>query len=297
MPSTPDRSFWQSGIDITRESARVARETIFFLHVVKSGGSTFVSSLITSKKWRSAEFPYPPSPTSSGRRMNRWSRAEGEPWLQDLQKVRSRMSPQRGLVVWGGHPTFDHISWLAAELTPAQQKPQVVSLFRPTRERAVSRFRDYWARAALGELPTRAAAKHNRQNGNLPFETFQQDIREFKADSIHYRDSHGAIDGPLWFHTVLTHPGLPFLLKDIFGPVGALDDALNSGRLTFIPTTNIDAEITRLTGSRPVRVRVSPPKPPDVALAIEQSAELIQQMVDEDAEHEEVIRAYLARHQ
>jgi hypothetical protein len=295
MLSTYDRAFWQRGIDITRESVSAARETIFFLHVAKSGGSSFVSALATSPHWRSAEFPYPPSTTPSGPRSNRWGRAHVEPWLSELESVRNRMSPRRGLLVWGGHPTFDHMRWLAEELTPDEHQPQVLSIFRPTRDRAISRFRDYWARAAIADLPPRLAARYNRRNGTLSLEKFRQDIQEFKADSMHYRDANGAIDGRLWFHTVLTDPGFPFLLKDIFGPVENLAEALTSGTLTLIPTSTLDVEISRLTGTHPSRVRVSPALPAEVARAIEQSAELISQMADADAQHEEVVRAYFAR--
>ncbi len=287
-----DRSFWQPGLKDARESALIAREAFVFLHLAKSGGTTFLRSMIESPLWRSMEFPYPPSQFSSVRRARLWTRAKSEPWLGSVQDVRRSITSRTGFFVWGGHATFDHVSWLAHEILPRDSRTRVVTTFRPMRERAVSRFRDYWAQAALGALPRRQLIAEVKPAPWESRDVFLSDREAFYRDSQNYRDASGKIDGNRWFRDVFMNPGFPFLSRDVFGSVETLETALSSGVLRAIPLKKLDSELVALTGARPSRARVSPAVPDDVAQALEKPGEFLQKMIDADAAYDAVFERY-----
>ena len=284
---------YRRAIELTRESAQVAKETIVFLHTAKSGGTSFGHAFIRSKHWSVIDIPYPiprhygdPADEVGVRRMpDRWFRA--------IERVHSTVSPSTQLFVLGGHPPYSHVSKLADEILPGHAEPHVLMTYRPTRDRLVSRFKDYWARAALAQLSRRKIASLNRSGEKMPLDDFRRDLQEFHRDSLNYRSADGRIDGSRWFRDVYAIPAFPFLLNEIFESPDALSEALSSGKLRVVPIEDLDRVASELTSTKPRRMRVSPATPTEVLAAIDESQELIQRMVESDAPYEEILQAHL----
>jgi hypothetical protein len=144
----------------------------------------------------------------------------------------------------------------------------------------------------MADLPSRQLRAENKRNGWHSPEELLADVHDFRRDSQNYRDASGKIDGNRWFRDVLMNPGFPFLSRDVFGSVEALEGALSSGALRAIPLQKLDSEIMAMTGDRPARVRVSPTIPDEVARALEETGEYLQKMIDADAAYDTVFERY-----
>ena len=294
MPPTNDKDFWRPGVELMREATANARETIVFLHLAKSGGSTITRAFAQSKRWERVKFPYA-SPTDSEPHTNWRGRPVVAPWLTDARRAARRVNAATGIFIVGGHPPFEHVSWVARELGLNRPNLRIVTVFRSARARIVSRFRDYWAHAATVQLSDREIARINRAGERRQLEEFRRDIDEFHRDSLNYRDASGRIDGRRWFRDVFTSPSFPFLFNEVFGSPETLRSALSSQKLEVVELEKLDAFLREMTGTSPRRVRVSPGTPREVAVAIDESADIIQRMVDSDAEYEQIFRDYLAQ--
>ena len=165
--------------------------------------------------------------------------------------------------------------------------------YRPTRDRLISRFKDYWARAAMAQLSRRKIASLNRSGEMMPLDDFFRDLQDFHRDSLNYRTTDGQIDGFRWFRDVYATPPFPFLLNEIFESPDVLREALSSGKLRVVPIEDLDRVASELTRTKPRRMRVSPATPPEVLAGINESHEMIQRMVDSDVPFEEILRAHL----
>jgi hypothetical protein len=182
---------------------------------------------------------------------------------------------------------------LADQLAVHDTVPKVVMCYRPTRERIISRFRDYWAQVKRAET-------HSQESWTTvpegPFRNrFIQDLKDFYRDSLNYRDDSGRIDGARWFRDISANPNFPFLLCEVFASTEQLTGALDSHKLKVIPLLDLDREILELTGVEFPRTRVSPPVPPEVSRAIDESLASIDQMVQRDTEFERVMTAHISR--
>lgn len=292
VPNTS--SSYRRAIELTRETAEVAQETIVFLHTAKAGGTSFGHAFIRSKHWSVIDLPYPP-PRNYGDLSDDGSVVTTpDRWVRGIERLRNSVSKSSRLFVLGGHPPYAHMSWLADEILSGHAESHVLMTYRPTRDRLISRFKDYWSRAAMAELPWRKLASLNRAGEKMPMEHFLRDLQEFQRDSLNYRSTDGRIDGLRWFRDVYATPAFPFLLNEVFESPDALRDALSSGKLRVLPIENLDQVALKLTKTKPHRMRVSPATPPEVVTAISEAQEMIQRMVDSDAVYEEILQTHLA---
>jgi hypothetical protein len=293
MNTRGERSFWTPGIKQARAVARVARETLVFLHIAKSGGTSLRRAIEASDRWQDIEFPYPPLEATLPTRRRFWRARGHKSWVSAAKSVKRQSSSDKSLFIWGGHPTYSHSKWLAEQLTVHENTPTVVMTYRPSRERTISRFRDYWARVQLADIYSQESWTTVPEG---PFRNrYIQDLKDFYRDSLNYRDDSGRIDGARWFRDISANPNFPFLLCEVFASPEQLTGALDSHKLKVIQLLDLDQEILELTGVEFPRARVSPPVPPEVSRAIDESLASIDQMVQRDTEFERVVTAHISR--
>jgi hypothetical protein len=146
-------------------------------------------------------------------------------------------------------------------------------------------FCDYWKMATRLEVPNERDRLH-RANVHA----------RYSADSKHYVNSTGWIDGCAWFRSVAEHgTGMPFFLSEMFdGSVMNFRIALSRGELVLVRLNEVDDWIGQMTGVRPTtRRRVSSvDRPRAVTDAVEDARVLIEELAERDWEYDQAADEY-----
>jgi len=278
---------WKPLIRIAKPAVVRANETIVFLHLPKTGGSTFNYAVRNSSDW--IEYKFPPLHVNTGTVCGcKDPLCDKEvSYLKKLEAFADSIDDTKHLFVTTGHSTFAESTWLAERLSTKKGTPQILAVVRPARERIVSMFRDYWEQVATAEeylAGTKSSTVHRHAVG-----------RRYLADSQHYRDETGRIDGVAWFSTFAQYRGgVTFLMEQVFEQQpDVLANALADGRLKAIPTAELDATTESITGKEARRRRVSSAPSAFLTAAIEESAELIDAIAAFDAPFDAVLADHL----
>lgn len=268
---------WAADIPaIAAATARSVRSAVH-LHPPKTGGSTFQGALRTSPGWDGIEFP------SLWRTTNPCSCSAG---CRDAPRppLSAADLPESGgsLLLGVHHVTYAEVCWLRETLAQHGGRVDVTFMtVRPTRQRLVSIFRDYWTEVRIAEEYAQGAPAASPHRATV--------VRSYAADSRHYLRPDGSIDGTSWFRAFSVHgSGSPFFMREVFDDPQTVRDEIDTGRLTLVPSSQIDAVLTDLTGSPPKhRVRVSAPIHPEaVAAALDDASDLIDELARRDDEYE-----------
>lgn len=251
--------------------------TLLYLHPPKTGGSTFQETARQSPGWDGIDLP------SLWRMTNPCQCGTG---CRDAPRppLSADSLPASGgsLLVSLSHVPYSAAAWLRERITDQGGTVDgVLMTVRPSRERLVSMFRDYWTQVRLAEDYASGATTANGHRLEV--------VRHYANDSRHYLRQDGSIDGRAWFSAFAEHgSGTTFFLSDVFDDPRIARDEIDTGRLTLVPMSQIDAVLTDLTGSPPRRrARVSEPIHAEaVAAALEDASELIDELARRDAAYE-----------
>lgn len=284
----PDVSSWKPGLRAARAAVREAEQTILFLHLAKTGGTSVGFATRNSKDWVSIKFP------SAHAKSGKVCVCGGDGCNQestDMDKVRASptlVADGKSLFIRTGHSRYQSVSWLGNQISSRDTSPTMLTTVRPARERIVSMFRDYWEQVGRGELYASGEAVARTQH-------VKNVALNYLADSAHYRDESGAINGVDWFNAfTLTRGGLFFLLDDVFDrQPELLETALSTGRLLPVPTRELDGYLRNLSGSEPVRRRVSSEPSPAITAAIHDARDLIDELAAIDRPYDLLLREHL----
>jgi hypothetical protein len=281
---------WLPGIDSARRAVRHANDAMVFLHLAKSGGTTVRATIIRHPKWHDAPFP---QSTQRVGAMCTCSDPNCTHALESFEQI-AALTPNvvRGsrLLVTNGHATFGQSRWLARAVAPRGTVVQILMSVRPARSRLVSLFRDYWndyyraVRDQAGELdltvddPTITKTEHGRSERN-----------KLVRDSQRFLLADSKIDGRFWFESFNPGRGYPFWLHEIFESPAQMVSAMESGELRVVPLARLDDLIIEMTAQPPSRFRVSTARVPEVEAALEQSADIIDRLSDQDREYDALL--------
>ena len=201
-------SQWKPLVRIAKPASARAKETIVFLHLPKTGGSTFNYSVRNSDDW--IEYKFPSLHAKTGKACGCLDPLCDHElsYIKKLATINDSIDDTKHLFVTSGHSTFAESTWLAERLSTKKGTPTILAVVRPARERVVSMFRDYWEQVATAEdyiAETKTASVHRQAIG-----------RRYLADSRHYRDETGRIDGLAWFSTFAQYRGgVTFLMEHV----------------------------------------------------------------------------------
>jgi len=266
------RATWGPLVDRLQSLVAAADDTVFFLHLPKTGGSSLTRALhsdpqhllvLTGLSYRAA----------ANRRSDRRHLATADPAL----------GAGRTLVLKLGHESYDAVEWLERRSGPRPLASWTI--VRPARTRIESMFTDYWMRVAEAEAVARGA----------PVAPERRTVLDgYRADAVHYRRPDGFIDGRAWFTAFTIHGGgIPFSLAEVFGTPDHLHRLLDRGTLTVIPTSGIDA-FSAARGLDGARRRVSTNRDdPAVRDALVASEDLIDELARRDAAFDRVLADHL----
>jgi hypothetical protein len=279
-------SGWKPALQPLSAAVKQARETFVFLHLPKTGGSSFVYAMNNAPGWVGLKLP--PLHSEAGKICNCGDPKCDSPnrSMDKIAKLAPTLDSTKGLFIMNGHSKFSELDWLTDQLSSRATQARMIAVVRPARERVVSMFRDYWEQVNKAEIDTEETSQRAVHMKNVR--------NRYLADAAHYRDETGRIDGPRWFSTFARYRGgITFQLNQIFDQKpDVLAKALASGQLQAIPTFELDTALEKMTGIKPERRRVSSQPSDFLTTAIEDSADLI----DTIAAFDEPFDAVLADH-
>ncbi len=275
---------WDFYAESILAAAEHAPRAVAFLHLPKTGGSSIEANVKSSSKWTKVKI------------LN----SLGDPNIctcgltecrQDLGKhlaqIRTDVTSKKPLFLSFGHEQYRSVRWMLDELSRAGASFELVTTVRPVRARLVSMFTDYWTQVFKAE-------RYN--SGEIDLTPHQiRVLSGYLLDSTHYRNGR-VIDGEAWFRAFSVHgPGIPFLLSEVFDrSTSVLRDALESGALRVVPTSQLDGFLHELTGKEtPERSRVSVALSKPLQDALDQAKTLIDSLVEKEAPYDHVIAEYL----
>lgn len=283
---TPYDVAWGPLLEAVAAAARRAPQTLVYLHLPKTGGTTVARTLEASSSWSLVRLPL----SLVGRQ---GCSCGQQPCVEDTFRaealaLQTADSPARPLFIKFSHESFAAVEWLVEGLrSRGATLPTTVMAVRPARARLVSAFRDYWTQVGLAEAALDGTATMSAHRIRV--------TNQYLADSAHYRREDGSINGPVWFSAFAQYgPGVPFSLAEVFVSPERLDRALTHGHLVATPTADLSATMGALTGLPfDQRHRVSRPTATEaVTDALQASQDVIDAIALRDAEFD----AVLARH-
>lgn len=276
---------WGPDLPALAQISAASRRSWIFVHPPKSGGTTLWSAFDASPDWRHhrlvalERFSTPCECGSGCPHGPRDTRIVDPTWARTTES----------LLVAVGHVPYSVGAWLRDALTDEGGRvDKTVMTIRPTRDRVVSMFRDYWTQVRLAR---------DAENGAELSPHRLLDVRGYANDARHYERRDGSIDGRRWFTSFARYgSGTPFFLSEIFdGPDHAEAEVAN-GRLTLLQTSNIDSWITGILGSPPVRARVSSPAHPEaVEAALADARDLVDELARRDDDYAWMVNASTAQ--
>jgi hypothetical protein len=289
---SPYQSFWKPGVGRVRAVVKESREIFVFLHLAKTGGSSLCDAMMRTHLWSFVQFPEPHRGIASPCSCGAPSCPPGHVFDVMIPPTFEREAPGRGLFVNTSHVTYDLARWLAKSISMRGHRARMVTTVRPARRRAISYFRDYWEQVSKADLPLEQV--HPDISTKADAARLQSDLNFYKEDSRYYLNADGSINGRAWFEAqVLNAAGFPFLLRDVFGHPSSLEQAIAKDSLLIIPTAEIDMNLERVGLDLPRRMRVSSPPSVQLTDAIERSTEVLDRIVEAEAEYDAVLRHHL----
>jgi hypothetical protein len=192
------------------------------------------------------------------------------------------------LMVKFGHESYRAVDWVRKNAGRNSDPLLTVLAVRPRRDRLRSMYRDYWTQAAI--------ASGSYSDGFRLSPHRQRALAKYADDAAHYRDADGSIDGVAWFQSFSRYgPGVVFYLDEVFaGDTKKLQHELSTGALRLVSTKDLDAFIEEIT-SRPTppQKRTAMKGDPAVEAALDDAADLIEELARRDAPFDRIIADHL----
>lgn len=280
-------SAWNPALQPLSAAVRQAREAFVFLHLPKTGGSSFGHTMTRAPDWVALKLPALHSKIGAVCNCGDPKCNFSNKSFETIEKAPPLVDSTKSVFIMNGHSTFSELDWLTRQVSSRTAQAKMIAVVRPARERIVSMFRDYWEQVTKAEIDAEESIQRASHIKTMR--------REYLTDAAHYRDEAGRIDGPRWFSTFAKYRGgITFQLDQVFDrKPEALAAALASGRLTVVPTGKLDDTLERMTGIKPERRRVSSQPSDFLKTAIEESADLIDAIAALDAPFDAVLTDHL----
>lgn len=274
---------WNVHVDSIVASARQAPRAVAYLHLPKTGGSSIHRNISSTSGWSKFRLPLSfrdPKVCVCGGKDCRLHR-------DDHVVTQSDNSANDSFFLKFGHERYTPVRWILDEIARAGVAFELVTSVRPVRQRLVSMFTDYWTQVFTAE---------RYHSGEIDLTTHRLNVvSRYLRDSAHYRDGR-VIDGKAWFRAFRVYgAGVPFLLSEVFdGSTSLFRDALESGALRVIPSSQLDEFLFELTGRETFRrSRVSVSLSTSLRNALEEASSLIDEIVDKEAPYDHIIAEHL----
>lgn len=268
----------------------------FFLHLPKTGGSSIAQALVDSRKTVSRGLPDFSKPLSElADPQDPSSVWRSQKMAGFLKTAAEDLRGQHVTLMTQEHTTYANAQNFVARLEAPAPADYLASV-RPVRKRLVSAFIDYWTQVDTAQKRERGENVDLTFFGrNSPEALNQARLDQYLADSVHYLDQQGNIDGIGWFRAFNEYgTGVPFLMQEVFGgDVDALKADLKSKKLTVLPSSKIDKWIRKMTGTTMPRLRKSITPTPALFIALKNAAPMIDVIAQRDAPFDRVLGAYL----
>jgi hypothetical protein len=278
---------WNGLVNPLSQASTNAIETIAFLHLPKTGGSSLISQVKKAPDWQDVYLPLSSIPIDLCACGN-----EGCSHADRRNAIR-RLTPSstavKRLMVKFGHEKYSAVEWLRSQLEGnGASLDQTIVFVRPVMKRIESMFKDYWTQVGIADAF--ASGDVNLSPHNISA------FLKYQSDAAHYRDSAGRINGVAWFKSFAENGGgIPFFLDEVFKSPEQMYDEGTSGRLTVVPTANMDNWITTYVRNASLeRKRVSQPDNPEfVRKAIEDARDIISDLSLRDKAYDTVLTELL----
>ena len=264
------RRRWGGLVAPFADCALAAEQSIAYLHLPKTGGTSLRSALMASPDWTV---------------VTPQRHAAGPPPIPPIPPIPPNSGTGPGFCLGLEHEPYDALEWWRARLgRHGVTIGRTLTTVRPARERVVSMFHFYWTLVHEAEAATR---------GELQLPPDVARVADYhRHDARHYRSDDGTIDGRKWFGAfdLLTHD-VTFFLDDVFGgSPERLRRAVGSDGLELVRAEEVDALQRSLTGGVGPRLRTRTRLDPErLETAARTAADLIDRLAARDADYDRVI--------
>jgi len=271
-----------------RRAVEEASSASVFLHMPKTGGTSLQSALLGSPSIRFLVLPLS-TVSSSGCQCGAKGQCNDHGMRAVLGEPTQEGQSNRPVVIKLNHESYRAVDWVRKAAGRGSVPPTTLLAVRPRRDRLRSVFRDYWTQVGI------ASGKFSEEKELTPHRV--RVVANYARDSLYYLGADGSIDGVAWFSAFREHgTGVAFSLDEVFdGDVVRMQRELDTGALRLVPTKNVGIFIEELTGMPAApRKRVSKVVgDPAVEAALDDAADLIEELARRDAPFDRVIADHL----
>lgn len=272
-----------------RRLIKAAPSSTLILHMPKTGGSSLQRFVRESPSFQYLVLPMSNLPRDVCE-CGATSPCADQERREAIRSSATREVSNQQMLLQLTHENYGAVDWVRSATRMTSESLPVLVLVRPRRVRLRSMFTDYWTQVAtaMGELD---------DDHKSPKSHRKRQLKKYVEDAVHYRKVDGSIDGVAWFTSFARYgPGVVFSLDEVFGgDATRLQRELESGALIALPTSKIDEFIEGISGlPAPPRIRISRTgHDPAVEAALDDAADLIEELARRDARFDQVIADHL----